>query len=149
MIKYLIFFTFLFFLSNSFGEESFLTLKQQLDRLQREVNDLSKSVYSHNATSTTNKSNQTDNLAAIDIRIYDLEKDIKNLTPNFEELTFAIDELKKLFDEINIDMETRFSEIVTKQSLLQNSDLTDERSDDLKKQENSSKKNTLGELMVL
>ena len=45
MIKYIIFSLFLFFCSFSNAEDSLLTLKQQLDRLQREVNDLSKSVF--------------------------------------------------------------------------------------------------------
>jgi hypothetical protein len=45
MIKYIIFSLFLFFSSFSNAEDSLLTLKQQLDRKQREVNDLSKSVF--------------------------------------------------------------------------------------------------------
>ena len=47
---YLIVCLILFFILHNkplFAEESMLTLKQQLDRLQREVNDLSKSVFKH------------------------------------------------------------------------------------------------------
>ena len=36
---------FIFYNKSLFAEESMLTIKQQLDRLQREVNDLSKSVF--------------------------------------------------------------------------------------------------------
>ena len=48
MFRYaLIVFLFLFSLS-AYGEESQRSLKQQLDRLQRDVNDLSKLVYKNN-----------------------------------------------------------------------------------------------------
>ena len=79
---------FLFSLS-AYGEESQRSLKQQLDRLQRDVNDLSKFVFQKNAhdiksenkvesENTENKveSEYTMNISAFDMRIYDLEKDI-------------------------------------------------------------------------
>ena len=81
MYKLLLFLLIFFISFQSTAEENLLTLKQQLDRLQREVNDLSKSVFKHsnspNAGSSANNS-KTVNFAAIDMRIYDLEKDIKN-----------------------------------------------------------------------
>ena len=87
---YLIFFLILFFIfynKSLFAEESMLTIKQQLDRLQREVNDLSKSVFrdsnQSNANSKDNNDSQTEKFAAIDMRIYDLEKVIKKLTMNY------------------------------------------------------------------
>ena len=40
------------------------------------------------------------------MRIYDLEKDIKTLNLNFEEVIFQIDELKKLYKELNIRIDT-------------------------------------------
>ena len=103
MFKFI--FVFIFFLLpleiNS--KESLLTLKQQLDRLQREVSDLSKSVFksSRNELSPDNESkNQISNLTAFDLRIYDLEKDIKTLNANFEEIIFQIDDLKNLYEEL-------------------------------------------------
>ena len=45
MTKYLFVFFFIIFNFSVYGEESLLTIKQQLERLQREVNDLSKSVF--------------------------------------------------------------------------------------------------------
>ena len=41
MFKYFIFILIFFFIKVLNAEDSFLTLKQQLDRLQREVSDLS------------------------------------------------------------------------------------------------------------
>jgi tol-pal system protein YbgF len=46
------------------------------------------------------------NISAFDMRIYDLEKDIKTLNSNFEEVVFQIDELKKLYEELNIKIDT-------------------------------------------
>jgi len=49
------------------------------------------------------------NLSTIDIRIYDLEKDIKNLNMNFEELIFQIDELSELYNELSKTLETKLN----------------------------------------
>ena len=87
------------------AKESLLTIKQQLDRLQREVSDLSQSVFKGSKDQTFDTiqdSSQSSNLTAFDLRIYDLEKDIKILNENFEELIFEIDDLKKLYEEINL-----------------------------------------------
>ena len=46
MYKFLTIIFFLLSFNSLYAEESLLTLKQQLDRLQREVTDLSKLVYS-------------------------------------------------------------------------------------------------------
>ena len=77
------------------ANESILTLQQQLDRLQREVNDLNQFSFSSN-----DNSNKV-NLEVFDIRIYDLEKDIKKLHLNIEEILFQLNdtnELLKVFD---------------------------------------------------
>ena len=115
MIKYIIFSfsfsLFLFFCSFSNAEDSLLTLKQQLDRLQREVNDLSKSVFTSKRDNFEQQekiddTNSTIDLTAFDLRIYDLEKDIKKLNNSFEELIFQIDDLNELYKELNIDLST-------------------------------------------
>ena len=97
MYKYLIFIFTLFFINISCAEESLLTLKQKLDRLQREVSDLSQSVYQGSRDShlqQNKKLEEASDLTVFDLRIYDLEKDIKKLNENFEELVFDIDDLK-------------------------------------------------------
>ena len=129
---YLIVCLILFFIFHNkplFAEESMLTLKQQLDRLQREVNDLSKSVFKNsnksNENFADNNDSQTVNFAAIDMRIYDLEKDIKTLHSNFEDLVFEFDEIKSLFDELSIKeikkIEPKLNEKVLKIFDLKNS----------------------------
>ena len=109
MFRYaLIVFLFLFSLS-AYGEENQRSLKQQLDRLQRDVNDLSKIVYQKNAHNIESENKvepeNSLNISAFDMRIYDLEKDIKTLNSNFEEVLFQIDEMRKLYEELNIKYE--------------------------------------------
>ena len=96
------------------AEENYLTLKQQLDRLQREVNDLSKSVYSGSRDYQLSQEaiqDEESKFTAFDLRIYDLEKDIKNLNKNFEELIFQIDDIKNLYEELVENMDSKLLNI--------------------------------------
>ena len=51
-------------------------------------------IYLNNG-SGTNNSNEgvATNLSAIDMRIYDLEKDVKNLTANLEDIYFKLEDI--------------------------------------------------------
>ena len=87
----------LFFSSYVFSNESDLTISQQLERLQREVSDLSQTVFSSKNDIKLNNSNDSvKNLSAIDMRIYDLEKDVKSLTSNLEEIYFQIHQINQM-----------------------------------------------------
>ena len=77
-----------------------LTISQQIERLNRAVNDLSKEIYNQSPSENNLKSS----LTAIDMRIYDLEKDMKNLTLNLEELMFVLDDLTQKFDQLETQM---------------------------------------------
>jgi len=146
----LIVFLFLFNLS-AHGEESQRSLKQQFDRLQRDVNDLSKLVYQKNIHDIENEnkveSENSMNISAFDMRIYDLEKDIKSLNLNFEEAVFQIDELQKLIDELlkiyeelNLKVDTY---LINKSKEPKTSEISSNEIND-----NSVSKNTLGTLKI-
>ena len=149
MFKYaLIVCLFLFNLS-AYGEEGQRSLKQQLDRLQRDVNDLSKLVYQKNAhdIESENKveSENTMNISAFDMRIYDLEKDIKTLNLNFEEVLFQIDELKKLYEELNLKIDTY---LINKSRETKTSEFSSNEINDNSISEDSLSENTLGTLKI-
>ena len=94
MIKYLFLILFCLISYSVNSNENLLTIQQQLERLQREVSDLSQTVFNNNTkSSSNNNSDLVTNLSAIDIRIYDLEKDVKNLTGNLEEIFFQLEDL--------------------------------------------------------
>ena len=150
MFKRIIIYIFLIglFVSNyAIANENLLTLKQQLDRLQRDVNDLSKSVYnkSFEPSNSSNQTEETINFSAIDIRIYDLETDIKNLTLSFEELTFQLDDvlnsLSSLEQNINFQIENINNKLMDKQPSVNNLKIIEEESE-------NEDKNTLGKLVI-
>tara|TARA_B100001057_G_C22024314_1_gene634780 strand:+ start:88 stop:414 length:327 start_codon:yes stop_codon:yes gene_type:complete len=77
-----------------------LTISQQIERLNRAVSDLSKEIYNESPSGNNLKAN----LTAIDLRIYDLENDIKNINFNLEELMFVLDDLTQKFDQLETQM---------------------------------------------
>ena len=94
MFKYILTIIIIFFSSHVYSNENELTINQQLERLQREVSDLSKEVFSSSSSQSSETNNDfVRNLSAIDLRIYDIENDIKNLTSNLEELYFQLDDI--------------------------------------------------------
>ena len=143
MFKYFIFILILFFFNLlSADESSLLTIKQQLDRLQRDVNDLSQEVYSgtEDAIPQKNRSVQDNsNLTALDLRIYELEKDLQKLNENFEELIFQIDDLKNLFEELSLDIATK---------LFNNTDIIVENNMETNKDSVSLDENSLGNITI-
>ena len=106
-MKYLSLFLILFVLSINFNKsfaEDALTIKQQLDRIMEEVKDLNKAVFNKSFNSeklnSLDNSIDTERFTSIDIRIYDLEKDIKNLTLQFEELLFKLDDMSNVINSL-------------------------------------------------
>ena len=71
MSKYILTVLILFFSSYAISNESDLTISQQLERLQREVSDLSKEVFSNSPSQSSVTNNYfLKNLSDIDLRIY-------------------------------------------------------------------------------
>ena len=143
MFKYFILIVFSFLSFELFSNES-LTLKQQLDRLQREVNDLSQSVFTNSNIKPLDKNkNETlsTNLTTFDLRIYDLEKEIKKLNENFEELIFQIDDLEKLYENLNLSLSTKL--------LIQDKNQkSEDLNNDFLSEKDLNKTNTLGTLTI-
>ena len=131
--------------SSVFSNDNLLTIQQQLERLQREVSDLSQTVFSNqNNSSTEENSDLVTNLSAIDMRIYDLEKDVKNLTGSLEDIYFQIEDvLLKLndFEQIIFSIENKFLEDNNNIPIKNNSNLEKEVSEDIDN-------NTLGSLKI-
>ncbi len=148
MFKYIFVVFLILFNFSVHGEESLLTLKQQLDRLQREVNDLSKLIYKRDDNNNNNISNSenSENISAFDMRIYDLEKDIKALNSNFEDIVFQLDEITRLFEELSIRLDTA---LINK---VENIDKSDNSSEEIHNTEDiedaEETKNTLGTLKI-
>ena len=149
MIKY--FFLFLIniiFSSSLLANDNLLTIQQQLDRLQREVSDLSQTVFSNiDNSNLENESDMVTNLSSIDMRIYDLEKDLKNLNSNFEEIIFKFEDILLKIDNFEKSINLIDENLIK----LNNSELTSQKKLNLNNENNNesvSEANTLGSLKI-
>ena len=150
-MKYISLFLLLFILTinlnKSFAEDA-LTIKQQLDRIMEEVKDLNKAVFNksfdNEKLNSLDESIGAERFTSIDIRIYDLEKDIKNLTLQFEEILFKLDDISNDM----VDLESKLISKLEKSNIepskknIENNKATTE--EDLEIEE----KNTLGKIVI-
>ena len=150
-MKYISLFLLLFILTinlnKSFAEDA-LTIKQQLDRIMEEVKDLNKAVFNksfdNEKLNSLDESIDAERFTSIDIRIYDLEKDIKNLTLQFEEILFKLDDISNDMVDLESKLISKFekSNIEPRKENIENNKAgTDE---DLEIEE----KNTLGKIVI-
>ena len=112
MLKYFVICLVLFFSKIVYSNENLLTVQQQIERLQREVTDLSKLVYS-NSVNTNIENNNLSNFSAIDMRIRDIEIDINNLNSNLDDITIQIQDLIKIIKNFENNIEFINSDIVS------------------------------------
>lgn len=150
-MKYISLLLILFILTINFNKsfaEDALTIKQQLDRIMEEVKDLNKAVFNksfdNKKLNSLDESIDTERFTSIDIRIYDLEKDIKNLTLQFEEILFKLDDISNDMADLESELILKLekSNIESKKENIENyQDTTEE---DIEIEE----KNTLGKIVI-
>ena len=150
-MKYISLFLLLFILTinlnKSFAEDA-LTVKQQLDRIMEEVKDLNKAVFNksfdNEKLNSLDESIDAERFTSIDIRIYDLEKDIKNLTLQFEEILFKLDDISNDMVDLESKLISKLEKIniEPKKENIENNKATTE--EDLEIEE----KNTLGKIVI-
>ena len=150
-MKYISLFLLLFILTINFNKsfaEDALTIKQQLDRIMEEVKDLNKAVFNksfdNEKLNSLDESIDAERFTSIDIRIYDLEKDIKNLTLQFEEILFKLDDISNDMIDLESKLISKFEKIniePRKENIENNAATIDE---DLEIKE----KNTLGKIVI-
>ena len=138
---------FLLLLSSSvYSNDNLLTIQQQIDRLQREVSDLSQLVYSNKEVNDSQESNGlVSNLSAIDMRIYDIEKDVNKLTGDLEDIYFLLDEFNSTLESLQIVINQVEKNLVNYKNSLSNSYVKDEDSGNVNKLNNE---NSLGSLKI-
>ena len=150
-MKYISLFLLLFILTinlnKSFAEDA-LTIKQQLDRVIEEVKDLNKAVFNksfdNEKLNSLDESIDAERFTSIDIRIYDLEKDIKNLTLQFEEILFKLDDISDDMVDLESKLISKFEKnnIEPRKENIENNTATID--EDLEIEE----KNTLGKIVI-
>ena len=106
MIQLLFFVLFSLLTFNAYSNENLLTIQQQIERLQREVSDLSQTVFKDDSNIDKQQDNNlVSNLSSIDMRIYDLEKDVKNLNAILEDIFFQIEDVVSKINNIENNFE--------------------------------------------
>ena len=150
-MKYISLFLLIFILTitfnKSFAEEA-LTIKQQLDRITEEIKDLNKAVFNksfdNEKLNSLDESIDAERFTSIDIRIYDLEKDIKNLTLQFEEILFKLDDISNDMADLESKLISKFEKnnIEPRKENIDNNKATTEEDLEIKE------KNTLGKIVI-
>jgi len=144
------FISILFFLNCSqlYAEDA-LTIKQELDRIVEEVKDLNKAVFNKSFDKSKVYSNEDNDdierFTSIDIRIYDLEKDIKNLTLQFEEILFRLDDISKKMNSVEVELINKFE---TLQYNLNNSSIVKNKEVNIIELSDTKEENILGNLVI-
>ncbi len=149
MFRYILTILILSLSSYVYSNESELTISQQLERLQREVSDLSKEVFSNSSSQSTGTNNDfVKNLSAIDLRIYDIENDIKNLTSNLEELYFQLDDILNKLENLEVVIDNFQS--LPSNSVEVNTDVVSQDSSEIKSNNlnETQTENSLGTLSI-
>ena len=150
-MKYILpiaFFIFANLVFYSLRAEESLTIKQQLDRIVQEVSDLNKAVFNksfdRNDLNLKNNQDDTERFTSIDIRMYDFEKDIKNLTLQFEEIMFKLDDISSYIQKLENEMNTHLEEIKNNSEIENIESSKNEKSAISEVEE----ENTLGKLVI-
>lgn len=141
-----IFFLFILIIKPSYSEDA-LTIKQQLDRIIEEVSDLNKAVFNKSFDKkliSDEVENKAEKFTSIDIRIYDLENDIKALTLQFEEILFKLDDLSNSMISLEDEFIAKFEKLIVNEETLNIKNNNKQNSEILPIKE----ENTLGKLII-
>ncbi len=146
-ISLIVFFLVLINSQNSFSEDA-LTIKQQLDRIKEEIKDLNKAVFNksfdNNQVDLDDGNIEAERFTSIDIRIYDLEKDIKNLTLLLEETLFQLEDLSVKVLDIEQNLSNNLNSIQDEINIIKNAKNINKETETFEQKE----KNTLGKIII-
>ena len=109
ILKY---FLFLFFFiisdSSALDEFDYNLLNEKLNRLEREMSDIQKSLYAPE-DNTSVKEDQKSVSSKYQRRVNKIENDFAKMNGKFEEIFFRLDQLQGKFDKITSDVDFRLS----------------------------------------
>jgi len=107
-IYFLFLFLFIPFDLKAIDEFDYNLLSEKLNRLEQEISDIQKSIYSTN-DNTSIKENTKSVPLKYQRRINKMENDFAKMNGKFEEIFFRLDQLKEQLDRINSDVNFRLS----------------------------------------
>lgn len=95
----------------------------RLNRLEREIDTLNRAIYRGDAPPPSSESAAGDSgyQSNLEVRLADLEKQLRDLTGKLEQQTFEIRQLRERMDRTQADMELRLGDLEKKNGLPQQS----------------------------
>ena len=103
IILFLVFF-FNFLPTYSLDEFDFNLLNERLNRIEVELADIQKSLYSGSSDENTESSKKGPISSKHEIRINKLENDFRKVTGQFEEIFFRLSQLQEKLDKLDSDV---------------------------------------------
>tara|TARA_Y100000590_G_scaffold414084_1_gene510645 strand:+ start:1367 stop:2251 length:885 start_codon:yes stop_codon:yes gene_type:complete len=145
-----IFITSYFLLIISFSalaDESLIQIKQKLESIERNISDLQKVVFSKNKDlvgDNSLKENSNSEITVFDMRLRDIENELKSINLSYENISFEIDDIKKSLEQLSLDL----NDVIISFNTQINSKTTNEQDSNIEDNIDSEENNTLGTLKI-
>ena len=145
---------FILFSFSSYGEETLIDIKQQLDRMNREIIDLQKVLYKTNKDFSMEPTNLIDisKITVFDMRLRDIENELKAINFHYENIAIEIDELKIFFENLSMNFEElniKLSNIIiNKENSVEERVILDSNKEEKQPEEKRNEINSLGTLTI-
>ena len=90
------------------ADNSHLQIKQKLERIERDIADLQKTLFTKNEEQISLDSGNQDTSSQItvfDMRLRDIENELQAINLNYENISFEFDDLKKALEELSLELD--------------------------------------------
>ena len=153
---FFLYFSILFISSSIFADESLIQIKQKLEKIERDISDIQKVVFSknnNNLSIDSNNQSTTSSITIFDMRLRDIENELKSVNLNYENVFFEIEDLKKSLEILSLELNDAIIEINTKINSninisSANKDIKESKESDSFSQNVTEESNTLGTLKI-
>ena len=90
------------------ADNSNLQIKQKLERIERDIADLQKTLFTKNEEQISlDSENQatSSQITVFDMRLRDIENELQAINLNYENISFEFDDLKKALEELSLELD--------------------------------------------
>ena len=113
MKKVLLIFCFLSF--SILADDSLIQIKQKLEKIERDVSDIQKNVFTKKDINKSSNNQNTDStITVFDMRLRDIESELKSVNLNYENISFEIEDIKSKLEELSLEIENALITINTR-----------------------------------
>ena len=90
-----------------FADDSLIQIKQKLERIEREISDLQKILFTKNDKKISKEienENTNSKITVFDMRLRDIENELQAINLNYENISFDIEDLKNVLEELTLEL---------------------------------------------